>query len=347
MLTLFLWLLSAVAMAESPPVVDALWSVDADGVLTSVKETGEAFVVRGAVQEPLAVGTVLSTGELVRTNNARVRIRMDSDQQIVLGEDSILRLDALEGERTVYQQAGDIFYRVRGYFKVSYGTVEAAVEGTEFIVRIAADGTVSVEVLQGVVRVSEERGEVVVQRGEGSQVAPNQPPATPLPLPRGTDDSSATNLRTNLGAPRASISALLGVASSEDGNGFLPNSVLPDATIRIIGRYRLTPGLRLTADTGIVTGSGRFFLPQSVGIERRLAGPLSLGASAVALIGGMACTTGTDIRLGAAATAALRLPITYTLSLDSLARLGTTASLRTDATPELLYDLALGVRLGF
>ncbi len=342
MLTLLLWLLSAVAMADSP-VVDALWAVDADGVLVSVEETGEAFVVRGEAQEPLAVGDVLASGELVRTLNARVRLRMERDQQIVIGEDSAL---ILESERDVVQQAGEVFYRVRGYFKVRYGTVEAAVEGTEFIVRIAPDGTVSVEVLQGTVRVSEERGEVIVERGHGAQVAPQQAPAAPTPLQK-RGEATGTPLRASVGAPRASIAAMLGVASSEDGGGFLPDGGGTGSVLRLTGRYRLTPGWRATVDTAVVIGGGRFFLPQSVGVERRLMGGVSVGGSAVALVGGKACEPGTDVRLGGAASAGLRIPVGYFLSVEALGRVGSTVSLATGDAPELLYDLAVGVGVGF
>ena len=97
----------------------------------------------------------------------------------------------------------------------------------------------------------------------------------------------------------------------------------------------------------MVVGNQRFFLPRSVGIERRMPAGISLGGSAVALVGGAACETGTDVRLGGAATVGMRLPLAYAFSIEGLGRLGTTVSTAIEDTPELLYDLALGLGIGF
>ena len=81
------------------------------------------------------------------------------------------------GPRSLVQQLGDALYRVHGRFKVSFGAVEAAVEGTRFVVH-TPDG---VDVLAGRVRVSGAGGSVVGPRGHHVPVA-GDTPGEPVPL---------------------------------------------------------------------------------------------------------------------------------------------------------------------
>ena len=100
-------------------------------------------------------------------------MRLGGGQDISVAEHS----DVEVGERSVLQRLGEAYYRVRGAFSVSYGSVQTAVEGTEFGV-VVGELTV-VSVAEGRVSVRNAEGEVHLRRGQVAEVAQAGAPAPP------------------------------------------------------------------------------------------------------------------------------------------------------------------------
>ena len=344
-----MWLLlwATAALAAGWGSVEALWALDADGVLQPTQQTAEGSRTRGEDTRSLSVGLDLEPGDVVRTLDARARLRLGSDEQIVLEPGAAVTVSA---DRTILQELGEALYRVQGIFNVRYGSVEAAVEGTLFRVEITADGQMVVEVLEGTVVVRSEGTDTRLRRGEQASLVLGavSPPASLAPkrplVPDGSDP------RRGLGDGRLTLGLYAGVASYEDGGGLVPSLGTNGTGVSWRGAvgYRIAPSWRATLDAGTVTSGGRFFVPSSVGAEWRR-GLLRLGGAATVLLGDCGCDgeQQLDVRIGAAGVAGLTLPVAYGFSLEGRSRLGATASTQTDEPPELLYDLSAGVSWGW
>ena len=118
------------ADAASWGEVDAIWAPDATGTWKRTDRTGGALLVGEGSEEVLSVGLELEEGARIRTTQARVRIRLKKRGQVVVRPESDVRLD----EGGVLQDLGEVFYSVEGAFRVQYRGIEAAVEGTQFVV---------------------------------------------------------------------------------------------------------------------------------------------------------------------------------------------------------------------
>ena len=144
--------------------VDAIWAPDASGSWRRVDRSGGAHLLEGEEEAVLAVGQELEEGAHIRTTQARVRIRLRKRGQVVVRPESDVRLDA----GGVLQDVGEVFYSVEGTFRVKYRGVEAAVEGTQFVVGPGeGDETVQVSVGEGRVRVASAGESSLVRGGYG------------------------------------------------------------------------------------------------------------------------------------------------------------------------------------
>jgi hypothetical protein len=132
-------------------------------------------VVTRAQQEAVAlIGQRLNNGDLVTTsNNTRAAIRFTDDGSMVrLNPASVLTVRT-EGDRetlskTLELEFGELWARVteqRGTFQVQTPSGVAAVKGTEFIVRVDAQGNVTVLTLEGAVDFFNGAGTVEVTAG--------------------------------------------------------------------------------------------------------------------------------------------------------------------------------------
>ena len=316
-----LFIRPAAAQESAWAVVDAIWELDPAGRWVEVERSGEAELFR--VGDPelvrvLSVGLPLVPGDRVSTADARVRVLFDSQEQIVVEPGSGLDLE----ERGALQLAGEVLYEVRGVFRVLYGDVEAAVEGTRFSL-YEEGGEIVVNVTEGVVRVTSNGQSVQVKRGEQTRAPeyldtlenPEEAaPAAPADLPP-EEAAAARAAARALGEPRLSF-ALMG------GGGLALETARGDS--RVMVRYRVARRWRLVAETGFASDGAVFYLPQGVGIERR-AGPISVGLKGLGYvtqeINYCEDTTRTELLPGAAADVRLRIPI-GPVALESQARVG-------------------------
>ena len=73
---------------------------------------------------------MLSLSDKRIVTRARVTIRLSDNESITVSAGSEITLR----ERSVLQTLGEVYYQVRDLFTVDYGTVQTAVEGTEFVI---------------------------------------------------------------------------------------------------------------------------------------------------------------------------------------------------------------------
>jgi hypothetical protein len=227
----------ATALAAPWAEIDAVWE---DGREVRLSE---AVTVDG---EPARLGMDLNEGDVVVVGpEAQLRIVYERGDQVVLYSDTEVTL----GENTLLQELGTVFLDLEGAFKVLYGEVEAAVEGTRY--EVAGDGaTTTVRVSEGAVRVTAGGESVVVLAGEMTVV--DGTPATPTETARWTPDG--------LGPPRTQVGVM-------GGGAWILGA--PHAELRAYGRRRITPGWQAALSIGIESSGGRFHMPLAVGIERR------------------------------------------------------------------------------
>lgn len=330
-LTLFgFCLLGSAANAAPWAEVDAIWAPDAAGQWKRVKSSGAAVLVDEATTEVLTVGFKLEEGQRIRTTQARVRIRLHKKGQLVVRPSSDVQLT----EGGTLQAVGEVFYSVEGAFRVQYRGVEAAVEGTQFTVGPDSSGGEGVEVAvgEGRVRVASQGDSVLVKAGYLTEILPNGGPAPALVM-----NSSAKNafkgLRKQLGLPSASV-ALLSTQSVGALNGGW------NTGLRVQGRMRLSPGLRVVAESGLSSDLSYFSLHESVGLERVL-GPVSLGLHTDVRLGEAAdCegTTGLGVKIGGSGSLRYRLALPHGIGIETQLRLGY------DST--VSGELGLGVSFG-
>ncbi len=110
---------------------------------------------------------------------------------------------------------------------------------------------------------------------------------------------------------------------------------------RLEARYRLNPRWRLVASSGAAAGDGRLYLPQTLGLERRL-GPLGFSLSAAGYVGPEEdlCEGTTSLRVIPGVSAAgLRVPRAGAGALEVAGRAGWVQS--------PTADVGLGVSYGF
>ena len=139
-----------------------------------------AAVIRGNATQAATTGQRLNNGDQVATSeNTRAAIRFTDDGSMVrLNPNSVLNVRT-EGDRealtkTLELEFGELWARVteqRGTFQVQTPSGVAAVKGTEFIVRVDAQGNTTVLTLEGAVDFFNGAGTVEVSAGNQAQAA--------------------------------------------------------------------------------------------------------------------------------------------------------------------------------
>ena len=137
-----------------------------------------AVVTRANQQSAAQIGQRLDNGDLVTTSeNTRAAIRFTDDGSMVrLNPNSVLTVRT-EGNRealtkTLELEFGELWARVteqRGTFQVQTPSGVAAVKGTEFVVRVDAQGNTTVLTLEGAVDFFNGAGTVEVSAGTKSR----------------------------------------------------------------------------------------------------------------------------------------------------------------------------------
>ena len=182
-----LWLLLAGAAAAQPA-----------GAVDTV--IGQADRVRGGTAQPVRPGMALETGDVLTTGPAgRLRIRFADGSTAVLGAASTLTIarfanadggaagggarDAMLDLVTGIVRSIAETVRPGSRFEVRTPTAVASVRSTEWIVESTPEGT-GVLALAGRVAVNGAAGgAVVLDPGEGTDVAPGRPPGPAVPWP--------------------------------------------------------------------------------------------------------------------------------------------------------------------
>jgi len=260
-----LWLLGpARAYAEDFATVTAISAPDTRGRWSPVKQTPAAAKIEADARTPLFVGMPLQMGDRVVTEEARVTIRIGKSEHLTLspGGDLVLQ------ERSVLQQIGDVYYQVRNAFTVQYGTVQTAVEGTEFIVGGTTDA-VDVAVTEGVVTVSNAGETVRVRRGRSVVATSGAAPTSPTKMPLSTARSLRSQAWT-LGRPRLRL-------------GFVANGGLYDESAGVEMRYfaamRVLPAMNIVSDGGHALTPNSLRTGTGLGVEWAVGG-FSVGGTA-------------------------------------------------------------------
>ena len=312
-LALLFWVSTAIAGPWAE--IDAVWE-DQDGRWRGVSLSEQASL-NG--QPGLKRGQELAQQDVVETAQARVRIRFDSGEQIVLEPQGRVVLE----ERSVLQELGEALYDVRGVFRVRCEGVEAAVERTRFTVARLDDGTVEVSVLEGAVKVIDADGEVRVLRGETAMGAPDGSAPARSGTP-GAKAAGAKALARELSMPRLSGGVVLGGAYAAQGF---------QLQTRLTGRARVAPSLWLSTDLGIESFDRRFHLPLSAGLETQV-GSVALGLQSHNLLGQEVCPDGsveTKFHPGGVATARWMQTLPGPFALELQMRAGYARNVFVDA----------------
>lgn len=305
---LMAWCASAThAYATEFATVTAISAPDTRGRWRPVKETAAAARMEAESRVPLKIGMALNPGDRLVTEQARVTVRFGQSEHLTIAPAS----DLVLSERSVIQRLGEIYYQVRNAFTVQYGTVQTAVEGTEFVVGGSPEA-VQVSVTEGVVRV-ENNGETVrLRRGQSVVAEANQAPGEPQQMQQATSRMLRTKSWT-LGRPRLRVGVLAtGGLLNQNGS----------AAVRTFAAVRLLPSLNAVVDgehggstTSLRTGAG-------LGLEWAL-GAFNVGGSATLGLERWQYACGGEyaaIHAGGAAHARFSVDLTRRVFLTGLAR---------------------------
>jgi hypothetical protein len=172
-------------------------------------QRGSVTVLRGPGIVALAVGDPVYPGDIVRTGpEARLLIRCEDGLQIAIGGGTDVAIHSYLADRATgsLQAALGLLRGImrliggrslpRQTIEVDTRTALASVRSTEWLVDVTERGTGVLAITGEVVVQALAGGTVVLQPGEGTDVAPGQPPRPPNPwgAARRTDAIARTTL---------------------------------------------------------------------------------------------------------------------------------------------------------
>ena len=258
----------AEAWAEAFATITHIATPDTRGRWVSVTDSPAAAKVTADARIPLSVGMELALGDRLQTDEARVTVRIGRKEHITMSAGTTLVLE----ERSVLQQLGEVYYQVRDVFSVQYGTVQTAVEGTEFA--IAGEGSdVAIRVTEGAVQVSNAGEAVRVKRGQEVRVSAASPPPSPTTMAMAATRSARSTAWT-LGRPRLQLGLLA-------GGGVLGTDA--GAQLQTFAAVRVLPFLNVVADATQGYSPSSHRTGSGLGVELALGG-LSVGGSGTATL---------------------------------------------------------------
>lgn len=245
--------------------VEALSQPDARGQWRTVDESPAAARWVGEVRTPLTRDMELALGDRIVTEQARVTIRLSDNESITVSAGSEITLR----ERSVLQSLGEVYYQVRDMFTVDYGTVQTAVEGTEFVIS-GQEGPVTVAVTDGVVRVSNAGEFVRVKRGQQVVVAPTLAPPAVTPMTEAMKQTAHAKA-WSLGRPRLQLGGIVSGGLTGQSGGY---------DTRFFTAVQVLPMVNLVSEAGVggTSDHSGVRLPAGLGLELVLGG-FSFGGS--------------------------------------------------------------------
>ncbi|NNM28103.1 MAG: tetratricopeptide repeat protein, partial [Akkermansiaceae bacterium] len=171
------WMLAAMLAAISGPAAAQDAEVLAVENIVQVARTG------GAAWSPASVGQALAIRDRVRTRQrSRATVRLSDLYSMRLDQFTTIeitpaitgaqkpRLDVMRGVTFIFSRAEE------GEIDIRTPTANAALRGTQLVVEVGDAGRTMVTVLEGVVDLSNEKGQLALKAGESGEVAPGQAP---------------------------------------------------------------------------------------------------------------------------------------------------------------------------
>ena len=316
-----------IVWAQPFATVEAIAVPSPQGQWVPSKQTPNAAVVIDEKRIPLSKGMELEIGAHLVTDRAQVTIRFASGEHITVSEDADITL----GDRSLLQRLGEVYYQLRGRFRIDYGTVQTAVEGTEF--SVVGPDPVTVVVTTGTVRVESAGESILLDKGTmvsvGQGATPPPPQRTPLSVRRSTIAKSWTG-----GRPKLEVG---GVA----GGGLAAGSV--GADLRGFAAIRILPVMNLVVDTGLsgMGGDPGIRLPIGLGLEASL-GSIALGGEVISTLENRRYSCGgryAALHIGGVAKTRVSMTLTRRLSLIAIGRIG-------HAGDGLIADIGYGMGVG-
>ncbi|MGH8591983.1 MAG: FecR family protein, partial [Gammaproteobacteria bacterium] len=141
-----------------------------------IQRSGEGPWAKGRLDEPLCQGDTIRVGE-----RSRAAVALINDAVLRLDEKTSMRLLDIAGkeeERSLLELiigACQSLSRAPRVFEVNTPYINGLIEGTEFLMRVEADKA-SITVFEGKVAASNDRGRLVLTRGESAEAQKGQAP---------------------------------------------------------------------------------------------------------------------------------------------------------------------------
>ena len=266
-------------------IVERIEQPDATGRYRTVAQADRGRLGRAGDVRVLRVGDRVSVGDVIEVETARVQLRYDTGERILLLEGTTLELS---GERSLLQRVGEVYYRLRDRFTVRYGSVETVVEGTRFVVLGNGSGpsaSVRVRVDEGRVSVSDGDATVPVKAGQAVRLPATGLAGAPPPVPARARLSRAEAWRAFAKNRPRVVLQVLGTGSAllpyGDGTPSL-DGLAGSGGLRVGAAVGLGRMLRLSTSTALglsgTSSDQRLRLPQEVSLGVALPGlPLAFG----------------------------------------------------------------------
>lgn len=168
-------------------VADRAWSADCSdplGHLVSLEGVVEVQPAGTTDWRPAGLDQPLCAGDTVRVGDrSRAAAELRNDNKLRLDQNSTLRLiqpvDPKRSWLDLWSGAAYFFSRQPRSLDIRTPVVNAAVEGTEFLISIDAERTL-IGVVHGRIRASNDRGEIVLADGEAATATATTPPVSTL-----------------------------------------------------------------------------------------------------------------------------------------------------------------------
>lgn len=146
--------------------------------VVEVARSGQGVWDLASTREPYCV---LNPGDRIRTQDrSRAAVRLRDLTVVQLGPHSQLEVLPRSDPRSGFILNGGrlyLFHRDRpGEFQLRTPMASPVIRGTEFVIEVDADGTTTLQLVEGEAALASDWGEVVLESGEAGRAGPNEPP---------------------------------------------------------------------------------------------------------------------------------------------------------------------------
>ncbi len=129
----------------------------------------------------------LNEGDVVATGATRASLQFNDGSKVDMSSDSAIEItkptSVGQGKLLLRALNGRVSARLRPDKVIATRTALIRVKGTEIVISIAADGTTTLEVLEGAAEFFSPCGQVLVGAGKKSDARPGTAPTTPSDIP--------------------------------------------------------------------------------------------------------------------------------------------------------------------